>query len=575
MASIIRIKRSGNTGSPSALAQGEFAYSFLAGDLTNGGDRLYLGTGTETNGEAANVEVIGGKYFTSKLDHTPGTLTANSAIIVDDNKSIDELFFGNNLNIDANTISTASGDITIDPAGDLNILGDTNITGSLNLSGDVVLTGNTSVDNLFVTSLTPNRVVFVGANDQLVDSANLTFDGSILTLVGQLNVDNLRLDGNTLSSTNTNGDIILNPTGAGDIRADAAITIFGDLNTTATITTNGEGTLILNTNGGTNSGSITINEGANSNIVLNPNGTGSIDVSSSIITGVSNPVGTTDAVNRQFLDAATFSVAADTGTNQSILITSGTFTVAGGTALTSVVSGTAGSSTVTINLDNTAVVAGSYGSATKIPTFTVDAQGRLTAAGEADVATTLSFSADTGSGSVDLLTEILGIIGGTGVDTVASANTFTISIGQEVYTDSNVQFADGNFTGDLVIAGDLTVNGNTTVVATTTLEVEDALIKLARGNTTDTIDIGFYGQYGSEPLKSGLFRSHTNGEFYLFKDLDADITTSNTIDLNGLQLADANFANINIANAIVSGNVDVFGAVTADLFVGEIDGGTY
>jgi hypothetical protein len=516
MASIIRIKRSGVTGSPASLAQGELAYSFLDGSLTNGGDRLYLGTGTETNGAAANIEAIGGKYFTSKLDHTPGVLTANSAIIVDDNLSIDELFFGNNLQITGNTISTTTGDLTLDPDGDVNVTGDLNVFGSINFAGGIEIAANTTVENLFVNSLTENRVVFVGQDSRLVDSSNLTFDGSVFTLVGQMDVDNLRLDGNTLSSTNTNGDV-----------------------------------------------------------VINPNGTGKVDVSSSIITSVSDPVGNTDAVNLQFLDAANFQVAADTGSSINKLITSGTFTITGGTALTSVVSGAAGSAEVTINLDNTTVVAGSYGSATKIPTFTVDAQGRLTVAGEEDVATTLSFNADTGTGAVDLLTDTLNIIGGTGVDTVASGNTVTFSIGQEVYTNSNVQFADGNFTGDVIISGDLTVNGNTTVVATSTLEVEDPLIKLARGNTTDTISIGFYGQYGASELKSGWFRSHEDGGFYLFRDFTGDITTTNVIPLNGLQLADANFADINVANASISGNVDVIGTVSADLFVGEIDGGTY
>ena len=47
MATIIKIKNSGTSGSPSSVATGEFAYSFQVGSQANGGDRLYIGTGTE------------------------------------------------------------------------------------------------------------------------------------------------------------------------------------------------------------------------------------------------------------------------------------------------------------------------------------------------------------------------------------------------------------------------------------------------------------------------------------------------------------------------------------------------
>ena len=108
MATIIRIKRSSTAGNPATLAAGEMAYSSLAGGVNNGGGRLYIGTGTETNGDAANHEVIGGKYFTSMMDHAPGTLTASSAILVDSSSKINMLKV-DNIQLDSSTIDTLDG----------------------------------------------------------------------------------------------------------------------------------------------------------------------------------------------------------------------------------------------------------------------------------------------------------------------------------------------------------------------------------------------------------------------------------------------------------------------------------
>jgi hypothetical protein len=75
------------------LKQGELAYSFLAhtdSGLGAGGDKLYIGFGTP------NVDpvVIGGKYFTDMMDHTRGTLTADSAILVDVNSWVTNIKTG-------------------------------------------------------------------------------------------------------------------------------------------------------------------------------------------------------------------------------------------------------------------------------------------------------------------------------------------------------------------------------------------------------------------------------------------------------------------------------------------------
>ena len=118
MASIIRIKRSSVSGNPSTLGAGELAYSALTDNGSNGGDRLYIGIGAETSGNAANHFVIGGKFFTDRLDHTAGTLTASSAIVVDSDSKIDNLKV-DNLDLNGNTISStnSNGNILLTPNG--------------------------------------------------------------------------------------------------------------------------------------------------------------------------------------------------------------------------------------------------------------------------------------------------------------------------------------------------------------------------------------------------------------------------------------------------------------------------
>jgi len=108
MAQTIRIKRSNTTSVPSSLVGGELAYS-------DNSDKLFIGAPADNT-----VIAIGGKVFTDMLDHTAGTLTASSAILVDANSKIDQLKTAN-LTVNANAITSGSGDIDLVAAANLDI----------------------------------------------------------------------------------------------------------------------------------------------------------------------------------------------------------------------------------------------------------------------------------------------------------------------------------------------------------------------------------------------------------------------------------------------------------------------
>jgi len=94
-----------------------------------------------------------------------------------------------------------------------------------------------------------------------------------------------------------------------------------------------------------------------------------------------------------------FDVGGDSGVN--VTLNSGDLLdITGSTGITTTVSKASTTVTLSIDLDDTAVTPGSYGSAGSVATFTVDQQGRLTAAGSTTISITESQISDLGNYAV-------------------------------------------------------------------------------------------------------------------------------------------------------------------------------
>jgi len=131
-------------------------------------------------------------------------------------------------------------------------------------------------------TLPASKAVYLDASgDQVGGFTSLAADGSP-QLGGNLDV----VTHDIVSTANRDIDII--PNGTGDVNLGADSVQVGDNDANATITTQGTGDLILNTNNGTNAGDITLLDGANGAITLTPNGTGVVDIAGSMNPSVSS-----------------------------------------------------------------------------------------------------------------------------------------------------------------------------------------------------------------------------------------------------------------------------------------------
>ena len=409
---IIRTKRSTGTTAPGSniLKNGELAYTMGTGTQGNSGGRLFIGKDSNGSGYAATASVIGGKYFTDMLDHVAGVNTASSALIVDANKKLDELTV-DFVSINNSTInSTGTNDLNLVPAANYCVT----IDNQIKFDSDTI-TRVGSIDVGQITGLTsdliPNADSAISLGSATKKWKDLFLSGGTIHIGGLTLSDNngqlevkdsdgvVKLDtsvtaGTTAKTATTivDGDrFVMNDSGTmKQVTVEDMARYFDDEITAMPNLTSAPGlvTTVATSVGALDSGSITsgfgsIDVGAdsvtttgtmtagkvvtdnitvdantisstntNGNIVISPNGSGSIDVATSKIIGVVDPTDSAGAASKNYvdtvLDLQDLDVVTDSGTI-AIDLDDETLTVAGGTGLGSVGSG----NTVTLNIDAT------------------------------------------------------------------------------------------------------------------------------------------------------------------------------------------------------------------------------
>ena len=276
MSTVIQIKRSSSTSAPATLKLGELAYTYGTGTQAHLGDRIFIGEGgVDGNGDANSISVIGGQYFTDMLDHVAGTLTGSGALIVDSNLAIDTLNVGNSLttggeirfnegtNNGTNYIglkspnSVASSQTFNLPPGDGSAGQFLKTDGSGNLDFETIFQNITLSDGSNTDTYNTNETLTFAAgsgitttvsdNQVQIDATNITnsnlsgtagitnanlanptttLGSSVLTLgattttidgLQSIVIDDITIDGQTMSTTASNKDIALSPHGTGTV----------------------------------------------------------------------------------------------------------------------------------------------------------------------------------------------------------------------------------------------------------------------------------------------------------------------------------------------------------------------
>ena len=311
MAQTIKIKRSSSTAAPTSLGAGELAYS-------SNSQKLFVGSPALGNA----VTTIGGDLYVAMLDHTAGTLTASSAIIVDASSKIDQLKTGSTVITGSNnTIATTSAALTLKTvtSGNLTITSAADLIlqhgGTLNLATQAnsitILDDNAAALDINEGGTSYIKLITTNGSEEIEFGKNVDLNGTLdvsssatvnsLTSNGAISgAGNLTINTNKFTVTAGEGNTSI----AGTLGVTNAATFSDSLTVTGATTLNGNITL-GNASGDTITvtGTPTFGESADFDGGFTVASSQTVDVGGNKILNVGTPTQTTDAANKGYVDS--------------------------------------------------------------------------------------------------------------------------------------------------------------------------------------------------------------------------------------------------------------------------------
>ena len=166
-----------------------------SGVVTFTGLSITAGTVAHTGGiTVGGASTISGLLDVNAAADVSGNLTVGGNISCAGTITYEDV-----TSVDSVGIVTARTDLKVNR--NATIVGLSTFTGAIDANGGANIAGGLVANSAKVSNLTNNRPVLAGAQGELTDSGNLTFDGSTLTVTGTVAATNLTAGGKAPATT--------------------------------------------------------------------------------------------------------------------------------------------------------------------------------------------------------------------------------------------------------------------------------------------------------------------------------------------------------------------------------------